>query len=176
MKTFGGPVLFLDRSDINTDEIIPAKYLTEVTKQALKPYLLEDLKCAGFDRKSGVFSKARVVVSRRNFGCGSSREHAPWALEVNGITAVVAQNFARIFRQNMFNCGMLAIELPQRDIDTLFSLPDPNTTLCDIDLHEKTLIFSWGKGKSSSVGFTLNEFDEALVTAGGWLEFADAKY
>ena len=48
--------------------------------------------------------------------------------------------------------------------------------MCDIDFHEKTLIFSWGKGKSSSVGFTLNEFDEALVKAGGWIEFADAKY
>jgi 3-isopropylmalate/(R)-2-methylmalate dehydratase small subunit len=176
MKTFGGPVLFLDRSDINTDEIIPAKYLTEVTKLALKPYLLEDLKLPGFDRKSGIFSKARVIVSRKNFGCGSSREHAPWALEVNGITAVIAQNFARIFRQNMFNCGMLAIELPQKDIDMLFGLPDPANTLCDIDLHEKTLIFSWDKGKSCAVAFTLNEFDEALVKAGGWLEFADAKY
>jgi 3-isopropylmalate/(R)-2-methylmalate dehydratase small subunit len=176
MKTFGGPVLFLDRSDINTDEIIPAKYLTEVTKLALKPYVLEDLKLPGFDRKGEVFSKARIIVSRKNFGCGSSREHAPWALEVNGITAVIAQNFARIFRQNMFNCGMLAIELPQKDIDMLFGLPDPANTLCDIDLHEKTLIFSWGSGKSSSVGFTLSEFDEALVKAGGWLEFADAKY
>ena len=176
MKTFGGQVLFLDRSDINTDEIIPAKYLTEVTKQALKPYLLEDLKHAGFDQGKRRGSKARVIVSRGNFGCGSSREHAPWALEVNGITVVIAQNFARIFRQNMFNCGMLAIELPQKDIDMLFGLRDPLNTLCDIDLHEKTLIFSWSKGKSCSVAFTLNKFDEALVKAGGWLEFADVKY
>ena len=51
MKTFGGPVLFLDRSDINTDEIIPAKYLTEITKQDLKPFILEDLKLPGFDPK-----------------------------------------------------------------------------------------------------------------------------
>jgi len=176
MHTFGGPVLFLDRSDINTDEIIPAKYLTEITKDALKPFLLEDLKCAGFDRKSGLFSKARVIVTRENFGCGSSREHAPWALEVNGITAVIAQNFARIFRQNMFNCGMLAIELSKKDIDALFGLPDPMNTLCDIDLNDKTLIFSWGKGKSSAFTFSLNEFDEALVKAGGWLELADARY
>jgi 3-isopropylmalate/(R)-2-methylmalate dehydratase small subunit len=58
----------------------------------------------------------------------------------------------------------------------LFGLPNPANTLCDIDLHEKTLIFSWDKGKSCAVAFTLNEFDEALVKAGGWLEFADAKY
>jgi 3-isopropylmalate/(R)-2-methylmalate dehydratase small subunit len=84
MKAFGGDVLFLDRSDINTDEIIPAKYLTEVSKQALKPYLLEDLKLEGFDAKRDVPNK-KVIITRENFGCGSSREHAPWALEVNGM-------------------------------------------------------------------------------------------
>ncbi|MDD5833935.1 MAG: 3-isopropylmalate dehydratase small subunit, partial [Treponema berlinense] len=76
MKAFGGPVLFLDRSDINTDEIIPAKYLTEISKQALKPYCLEDLKLDGFDAKRDVPGK-KVIITRENFGCGSSREHAP---------------------------------------------------------------------------------------------------
>ncbi len=176
MQTFGGPVLFLDRSDINTDEIIPAKHLNEVSKDVMKPYLLEDLKLPGFDRNGEAFKKARVVVTRENFGCGSSREHAPWALEVNGITTVVAQSYARIFRQNMFNCGMLAIELPKKDIDELFRLSRGANLMCDVDLHDKTLIFSWGKGKSSAIRFSLNEFDEALVKAGGWLEFADARY
>ena len=119
MKQFGGPVLFLDRSDINTDEIIPAKYLTEISKQALKPYLLEDLKLEGFNPKVDIPGK-KVIITRENFGCGSSREHAPWALEVNGIDIVIAPNFARIFRQNMFNCGMLAVELPEKDIDDMF--------------------------------------------------------
>jgi 3-isopropylmalate/(R)-2-methylmalate dehydratase small subunit len=176
MKTFGGPVLFLDRSDINTDEIIPAKYLTEVTKEALGPHLLEDLKLAGFDPKSDAMKKGRVVVSRANFGCGSSREHAPWAFEVNGISVVVAESFARIFRQNMFNCGMMAIELPKTDIDSLFSTCDTASTICDVDFSQKTLIFSWEKGQSRSVAFSLAHFDEALVKAGGWVEFADAKY
>jgi 3-isopropylmalate/(R)-2-methylmalate dehydratase small subunit len=176
MQTFGGPALFLDRSDINTDEIIPAKYLTEVTKDALKPYLLEDLKVAGFDRQSETFRKARVIVTRDNFGCGSSREHAPWALEVNGITTVIARSFARIFRQNMFNCGMLAIELPSTDIESLFKLPNRLNTICDIDVNEKTLIFSWAPGKSTAIHFEVSPFDEALVKAGGWLEYADAKY
>ena len=102
MKNFNGHVLFLDRSDINTDEIIPAKYLTEITKQALKPHLLEDLKLSGFDSQRDVDGK-HVIITRSNFGCGSSREHAPWALEVNNIHLVIAENFARIFRQNMFN-------------------------------------------------------------------------
>ncbi|MEJ2476038.1 MAG: 3-isopropylmalate dehydratase small subunit, partial [Desulfobacterales bacterium] len=62
-KTFGGPTLFLDRGDINTDEIIPAKYLTEVSKDALKPYCLEDLNLPGFDPKGEQLAKARVIVT-----------------------------------------------------------------------------------------------------------------
>ncbi|MFW5906448.1 MAG: 3-isopropylmalate dehydratase small subunit, partial [Desulfobia sp.] len=105
MKKFGGPALFLDRNDINTDEIIPAKYLTENTKTALKPHILEDLILPGFDPVSDC-AGAEVIVTRANFGCGSSREHAVWVLEVNDINVVIAESFARIFRQNMFNCGM----------------------------------------------------------------------
>ena len=114
MKTFGGPVLFLDRSDINTDEIIPAKYLTEITKEDLKPYLLEDLKLPGFDSKGDKTKASRVIVSRANFGCGSSREHAPWVFEVNAITTVIAESFARIFRQNMFTAEWRRSSSPRR--------------------------------------------------------------
>ena len=64
MKAFGGKVLFLDRSDINTDEIIPAKYLTEITKEALKPYVLEDLSLDGFDPKKDVEGKAVIEIGR----------------------------------------------------------------------------------------------------------------
>ena len=119
MNNFNGKVLFLDRSDINTDEIIPAKYLTEISKEALKPFCLEDLKVEGFNPKTDIAGKT-AIVTRANFGCGSSREHAPWALEVNGITIVVAEGFARIFRQNMYNCGMIATELKAEEIDEVF--------------------------------------------------------
>ena len=119
MKKFIGKVLFLDRSDINTDEIIPAKYLTEIEKSAMKPHLLEDLKLEGFDPKLDIKEKS-IIITRENFGCGSSREHAPWALEVNNINLVIAPGFARIFRQNMFNCGMLVIELSLNQIDDIF--------------------------------------------------------
>jgi 3-isopropylmalate/(R)-2-methylmalate dehydratase small subunit len=175
MKTFGGPVLFLDRSDINTDEIIPAKYLTEVKKEALKPYLLEDLKMDGF-RPDGTWrNNAKVIVSKANFGCGSSREHAPWALEVNNIMCVIAQNFARIFRQNMFNGGMLAIELAEKDLNDVFTLTNKADVNCSIDIDKKSLTFNWNGGKKE-YSFTLSEFDEALVRSGGWVEFADARY
>jgi len=175
MKTFGGKVLFLDRSDINTDEIIPAKYLTEVKKEALKPYLLEDLKLDGFDPNGSWRGEAKVVVTRANFGCGSSREHAPWAFEVNDITCVIAENYARIFRQNMFNGGMLAIELSAGEIEELFALSKKGDVNCSIDVEKKTLEFTFAGG-SKPITFTLSQFDDALVKAGGWVEFADARY
>src|SRR6266545_1320856 len=162
MKTFGGPVLFLDRSDINTDEIIPAKYLTEITKEDLKPYLLEDLKLPGFDPKGEKAKVARVIVSRANFGCGSSREHAPWVFEVNDITTVIAESFARIFRQDMFNCGMAAIELPKEKIDALFRYADAPDAAIAVDIEGQKLQISGG-GREESIPFTLSPFDRALV-------------
>ncbi|GBU20759.1 3-isopropylmalate dehydratase small subunit [Fibrobacteres bacterium R8-0-B4] len=178
-KTFGGPVLFLDRSDINTDEIIPAKYLTESKKEALKPYLLEDLKLDGFspDPAAPWRGRAKVVVTRANFGCGSSREHAPWALEVNDIACVIAESYARIFRQNMFNGGMLAIELSAGQIDEIFSLNDNDNGAvdCKVDIAGKKLTFTSAKG-TKNIDFNLSQFDNALVDAGGWVEFADARY
>lgn len=175
MKSFGGPVLLLDRSDINTDEIIPAKYLTEVKKEALKPYLLEDLKLEGFAVNGPWRGTARVVVSRANFGCGSSREHAPWAFEVNDITCIVAESYARIFRQNMFNGGMLAVELPPAAIDEIFALGRNAPLECGVDMDSKTLTFSW-PGGVKKYRFELTPFDEALVRSGGWVEFADERY
>ena len=175
MKTFGGPVLFLDRSDINTDEIIPAKYLTEITKEDLKPYILEDLKLPGFDPKGEKTRRARVVLARANFGCGSSREHAPWVFEVNGITAVVAESFARIFRQNMFNCGMAAIELPKESIERLFAYADLPAVAMKIDVAGQRVTIE-ADGKQESFSFEISPFDKALVLAGGWVDYADQKY
>ncbi len=174
MKSFGGNVLFLNRSDINTDEIIPAKYLTESDKSALRPYLLEDLTLEGFNPKADVQDKA-VVVSRANFGCGSSREHAPWALEVNGIHVVIAESYARIFRQNMFNCGLLAIELTTEQVDLLFREYAGHATVMRVDL-DSSILHVERKGRKDDILFRVSDFDRALVEAGGWVEYADARY
>jgi len=172
MKSFGGKVLFLDRSDINTDEIIPARYLTEISKEALQPHMLEDLK--GFNPQAQESLGVRVVVARANFGCGSSREHAPWVFEVNDINVVIASGFARIFRQNMFNCGMLAIELPEDAISRLF-LHNDGTAEITLDFRNDTMTISSGSGRET-VPYQIAKFDKALVEAGGWVDFADAKY
>ncbi|PKN48282.1 MAG: 3-isopropylmalate dehydratase small subunit [Deltaproteobacteria bacterium HGW-Deltaproteobacteria-16] len=171
MKEFGGKALFLDRNDINTDEIIPAKYLTENTKLALQPYILEDLKLGGFNPRKDIEGKG-VIVTRANFGCGSSREHAVWVFEVNDINVVIAESFARIFRQNMYNCGMLAIELPKKDIETIFGLGE--AVKIGVDLAG-CMITAQGD-KKVAIPFKLNEFDKKLVEAGGWLAYADKNY
>lgn len=174
MKNFSGKVLFLDRSDINTDEIIPAKYLTEITKEALKPYLLEDLSLPGFNNSDDINDKA-VIVTRANFGCGSSREHAPWALEVNGINVVIAESFARIFRQNMYNCGMFAIELPKDKIDYLFEQYAGKDTSITIDIEKDKIVVA-SAGKSEEIDFSIGGFDKTLVKEGGWVGYADKNY
>lgn len=172
MKTFKGNILCLDRADINTDEIIPAKYLTEIEKTAMGPHLLEDLKLEGFDPKTDLEGVA-VIVARENFGCGSSREHAPWALEVNGINAVIAPSFARIFRQNMFNCGMMAIELAPEDVQALFDLGKPAQLEVDVD---RSMIKAVAGDKTHELSFTISDFDKTLVKTGGWVEYADTHY
>ena len=174
MKEFKGKILCLDRSDINTDEIIPAKYLTEIEKKAMQPHLLEDLILDGFDVTKSLQGVA-VIVTRENFGCGSSREHAPWALEVNGIHVVIAQSFARIFRQNMFNCGMLAITLQKQEIDILFDCCKAGDTVVSVDV-ETSMIQVTSQDKNLTFDFAISKFDKTLVQTGGWLEYADKNY
>jgi 3-isopropylmalate/(R)-2-methylmalate dehydratase small subunit len=174
MNDFNGQALFLDRSDINTDEIIPAKYLSEVSKKAMGPHLFEDLRLEGFDPHLDISGK-RVVVARENFGCGSSREHAPWALEANRIHIVIATSFARIFRRNMFNCGLLAVSLDADIIAGLFDRFGSVRTDVSTDLDRRRIRFD-ADGQSDTVAFSLTAFDRRLVEAGGWLAYADRKY
>jgi 3-isopropylmalate/(R)-2-methylmalate dehydratase small subunit len=178
MKAFGGPAIYLDRNDINTDEIIPAKYLTEISKTALKPHLLEDLLLDGvaFDSQSDQMKNARVVVTRANFGCGSSREHAVWVFEVNDINVVIAESFARIFRQNMFNCGILAVELDKPQLDTLFEMQGNITIALDLEKGQLTASSDAQEQKEVVCCFVLNSFDKELVAAGGWLTYADQNF
>ena len=174
MKSFSGNACFLDRSDINTDEIIPAKYLTELSKEALRPYLLEDLHLDGFDPRNDL-KNISVIVARDNFGCGSSREHAAWALEINGINLVVAPSFARIFKRNMFNCGMIALTLPADTIDHLFQNYAHRQAHVQVDLKGQSIVFT-ADGQRESIPISISDFDRQLVEAGGWVEYADKNY
>ena len=148
--------------------------MTEIAKKALKPYLLEDLSLAGFDPGRDIAGKS-AIVTRSNFGCGSSREHAPWALEANGIHLVIAESFARIFKQNMFNCGLMAVTLPADVIDSLFTQFAAVETEVRTDLTQSRVLFTASTSRKECP-FSLAPFDRALIDAGGWVEYADKKY
>ncbi len=174
MTSFSGTALCLNRSDINTDEIIPARYLTEIEKTAMGPHLMEDLELEGFDPKQDL-QGIGVLVAKQNFGCGSSREHAPWALEANGIHVVIAESFARIFYQNMFNCGMLAISLDKKQIDRLFEAAAASPLHVAVDVDTNKIQVAAGKD-TWTIPFTLTGFEKALVKTGGWVGYADRNY
>ncbi|MCP4763953.1 MAG: 3-isopropylmalate dehydratase small subunit [archaeon] len=176
MKKFEGKVFFIDRDNINTDEIIPAKYLTLIDKEPLKTHLLEDLKMEGLTPSKIEWSNYGAIISRSNFGCGSSREAAPWAFEVNGINIIIASNFARIFRENTFNCGMLAIELDSLVIEKIFlTFKDENNVNLELDIETMKMKLT-SEDKSEELEFELNKFQKDLVLAGGWVELAAKKY
>ncbi|MCQ2580446.1 MAG: 3-isopropylmalate dehydratase small subunit [Treponemataceae bacterium] len=176
MKQFGGKVLFLDRSDINTDEIIPSKYFTEASKQALKPYLLEDLKLDGFNPKADIPGK-RVIITRENFGCGASVEQAVQALEVNEIYAFVAANFARPFRQQMFAAGLLGVEMNKKDIEDMFHTFGEKDTDSIITINDdntaKVKLISGSLSKSYI--FKLDALEREMIEKDSWLGCSEKK-
>ena len=177
MKTFGGSVLFLDRSDINTDEIIPAKYLEEGDKKALQPYLFEDLKIEGFNPQTDV-AGSKVIITRENFGCGAVKENASWAIETSGIFTLVAPTFAKAFKQNMENCNVLGIELDRKSMADIFH------TFADKDAECKIVINDDDTAKvkliagslSKSYPFKLGDAEKALLSKDNWAGFAESKF
>jgi len=175
-KKFSGKAFLLDRNNINTDEIIPAKYLTFVDKLPLKSHLLEDLILDSFDPESITWEDYNVVISRSNFGCGSSREMAVWAFEINGISTIIASNFARIFRENSVNSGILPIELGLEKINQIF-MKFSNTLDIDveIDLDLQTLSIKDSKNMLE-FPFKISSFDKTVVNHGGLVNFAVENY
>jgi 3-isopropylmalate/(R)-2-methylmalate dehydratase small subunit len=106
---FTGRAVVLRRDDVDTDQIIPARFLTTTSKDGLGESLFADWRAAGLS-----LGKGEVLVAGKNFGCGSSREHAVWALLGWGFRAVIAPSFADIFRQNALKNGLLPIALDAR--------------------------------------------------------------
>ncbi len=130
--TLTGLVAPLDRLNVDTDQIIPKQYLKTIKRTGLKEGLFYDWRQTPdgvpdltFFMNQSRFSGASILLGRENFGCGSSREHAPWALLDYGIRCVIAPSFADIFYNNCFQNGMLPVVLPGDDINALFN--DINT-------------------------------------------------
>lgn len=170
-----GRVYFLDRPNIDTDQIISAKYLDVVSISGLGKHLFEDLDLPGFNPEDPAFKEATILVTRDNFGYGSSREHAVWALEDNGFQVVIAPSFARIFRQNMFNRALLAIELPSDCIDKIFN---SSWEWCEVNLGTMQVEFWSGRDRNINAvyPFHLTDFDKNLVLQGGLVGFVSRNY
>jgi len=157
-KDFSGKVFYLPSDNVDTDQIIPAKYLTETNKNEFGKHCLEDAPIPAEDRPK-IFS-SQVLVAGDNFGCGSSREHAPWALEAAGIRCVIAPSFARIFENNMFANGLLCIKLDEEIIKRIF-IADPDKIL----INWEEGIVSWKNGAGTD--FELSEYQKDLIRNGG---------
>jgi 3-isopropylmalate/(R)-2-methylmalate dehydratase small subunit len=137
----------LDRADVDTDQIIPKQFLKRVERTGFGEFLFFDWKNEDFyilDRPE--YEGARILVAGRNFGCGSSREHAPWAIQDYGFDVVIAPSFADIFRTNCTKIGMLPVVLPDEDVRTIIqeAIDQPGTEMT-VDLEECVVAFPDGR-------------------------------
>jgi 3-isopropylmalate/(R)-2-methylmalate dehydratase small subunit len=136
-----GRAMPLDRSDVDTDQIIPAEYLKRVERTGFGEFLFDSWrKDPEFVLNRPEYAGASILVTGSNFGGGSSREHAVWALEDAGFKAVIAPSFADIFRNNCFKIGLLPVELPAESVRALMDavLDDPATEIT-IDLESQAV-------------------------------------
>jgi 3-isopropylmalate/(R)-2-methylmalate dehydratase small subunit len=122
-----GVVAALDRANVDTDQIIPKQFLKRIERTGFGQFLFCDWRFLAdgspnpdFELNRPTARAASILLARRNFGCGSSREHAPWALDDYGFRVVIAPTFADIFFSNCFQNGMLPIRLDEQDVDELF--------------------------------------------------------
>jgi 3-isopropylmalate/(R)-2-methylmalate dehydratase small subunit len=122
-----GLVAPMDRANVDTDQIIPKQFLKRIERTGFGEFLFWDWRRMAdgkddpnFELNKPAYKGATVLIARRNFGCGSSREHAPWALEDYGFRSVLAPSFADIFYNNCFKNGMLPIRLSEEQVDDLF--------------------------------------------------------
>jgi 3-isopropylmalate/(R)-2-methylmalate dehydratase small subunit len=136
-----GRAVPLDRSDVDTDQIIPAQYLKRVERTGYGRFLFDEWrKDPAFVLNDPRFDGATILLAGHNFGSGSSREHAVWAIEDYGFRAVLAPSFADIFRNNCTKIGVLPVELPQESVRALMDavLDDPTTEIT-IDLEDRAV-------------------------------------
>ena len=136
-----GTAMPLDRSDVDTDQIVPARFLKRIERTGFGEFLFAEWRQdPDFVLNDPRFAGASILIAGANFGSGSSREHAPWALEDYGFRAVIAPSFADIFRNNCCKIGLLPVELPQESVRALMDavLDDPATAIV-VDLEALTV-------------------------------------
>jgi 3-isopropylmalate/(R)-2-methylmalate dehydratase small subunit len=145
-----GRIQVLDRADVDTDQIVPKQFLKRIERSGFGEFLFHDWRNEGLELDPG----CPILVTGRNFGCGSSREHAVWALEDFGYRAIVAPSFADIFYANCTKIGVLAVTLPERDVRALMEAKEAT-----VDLERRVVEFD-----GTTLSFDINpEVRERLL-------------
>ena len=173
MKAFtslNGVAAPLRMINVDTDRIIPKQFLKTIKRTGLGKFLFNDLRydtsgeeIADFVLNKTAYRSANILVAGRNFGCGSSREHAPWALLDFGIRCVIAPSFADIFYNNCFKNGILPITLPEGEIDHLLDCADDGSNaVFSIDLEAQTV----SSPRGECFGFEIDEFRKHCLVNG----------
>ncbi len=159
---FNGFVCPLDRSNVDTDAIIPKQFLKSIKRSGFGPNLFDQWRYLGhgepgmdnskrplkqnFVLNDARYADAQILLTRENFGCGSSREHAPWALADYGFRVIIAPSYADIFFNNSFRNGLLPIVMDEQTVDGLFAQANGDTALSlRVDLREQTLTLADGE-------------------------------
>jgi len=185
-KTVKGVVLPIDRSNVDTDAIIPKQYLKSVARSGFGANLFDEWRYLdhgepgqehsnrpinpNFVLNEKRYTGAEVLLARSNFGCGSSREHAVWALHDYGVKVIIASSFADIFFNNCFKNGLLPLVLPEDVIDVLFdSIKDEPGYMLEVDLESQNIITPDGTQHSFDIErfrkyCLVNGFDDIDLT------------
>ncbi|MGH3010788.1 MAG: 3-isopropylmalate dehydratase small subunit [Gaiellaceae bacterium] len=141
MKAFRrttGRIAVLDRADVDTDQIVPKQFLKRIERTGFGEFLFFDwAKDPGFELSRPEAKGANILLTGRNFGCGSSREHAAWALQEHGFEVVVAPSFGDIFRTNSLKVGLLPVVLPEDEVKALMA--KGSGTELTVDLEEQSI-------------------------------------
>ena len=166
-----GLVVPMDRSDVDTDQIIPKQFLKRIDRAGFGQFAFFDWRydetgkvpTPDFELNQPEYQGASILLTRKNFGCGSSREHAPWALYGFGFRAIIAPSFADIFYNNSFKNGLLLVRLSEEEIESLFKLESANKPLTlTVDLEHTTI----SDGKKMSLSFDIEAFRQHCMLQG----------
>jgi 3-isopropylmalate/(R)-2-methylmalate dehydratase small subunit len=163
VRKVSGRMAPLDLADVDTDQIIPKQFLKRVERTGYGPFLFYDWRARGnfvLDRPE--YQGASVLVAGANFGCGSSREHAPWALRDFGFRAIVAPSFADIFRANCYKTGLLAVTLPESQVRHLMDLVAEDPTVQVVVDLEKQVV----RGDGFEYRFAIDPFAREMLLQG----------
>ena len=163
VKLISGKVTVLDRADVDTDQIIPAKYLKRVERTGFGEFLFDEW------RKDPAFELPAnpILATGANFGCGSSREHAPWSLQDYGFQAIVASSFADIFFSNCTKIGLLPVVLPEEEVQALMKAGEAEVDLeaCEVRFDGRAVPFELDEERRHRLLNGLDDIDLTLQRA-----------